>query len=197
MDTNWQLQSSIHLLNNFCADTETFSYRALAHLKLEGLILRVNTEARELTMVVSTDPDYQTLRSHLKPDQRLYQLLGLHFRIVQILYGLRNEPIEKAIQLETISLLSCTNSTDVRDPNSLGSKLRRALNVALQGHISMLWLQDENDIQQLKNLWMRARVTQLLEEHGIMHCYNFTDQVVKLWKPSHPEEGERIIITIK
>ena len=94
MVTNWNLQNSIYLLNDFCADTKTFSLRRLA-LKLKGLTLQVNTELRELTMAVGTDQDYQILRQQLAPSQRLYQLLGIHVKKVHLAYGLPNEPIEK------------------------------------------------------------------------------------------------------
>jgi Tat protein secretion system quality control protein TatD with DNase activity len=197
MDTNWHLQTSIHLLNNFCADRETFSYRALAHLKLEGLILRVNAKQQELTMIISTDEDYQTLREFLKPSQRLYQLLGIHFKMVHLVYGLPNEPAEKGIHLETFSLDSSPQSTDLRAPNSLGSRLRRALNIALQGHIGMLWLHNTDDIERLEALWKRGRITQLLDKQGIMHCYDFSEQLVKLWKTEQVDESKRVVITIK
>jgi hypothetical protein len=197
MDTNWDLQTSIHLLNEFCADTELFSFRALVHLKLKGLRLQVNTERQELTMIISTDQDYQTLRWYLTPEKRLYQLLGLHFKNVHLVYGLLKESIEKHIHLETISFTSLANLTDLRDPNSLGARLRRALNIALQGHIGVLWLDRDEDVEHLDKLWKRGRVTQLLEKNEIMHCYDFSERLVKLWKHSDVAEDERVVITIK
>ncbi len=194
MDTNWHLQSSIYMLNQFCADTETFSKRALARLRLKGVALQVNQQ--ELTLVINADQDYQILRRYLTPKQRLYQLLGLHFKKVHIIYGLLNEPIPKSVHLETISLNSSTHSSDLRDPNSLGARLRRAINIALQGHIGVLWLHNEHDIEHLDALWKRGRVVELFQKHEIMYCYDANENSVKLGKLHCLEEGDRIVITI-
>ncbi len=196
MDTNWHLQSSVYMLNQFCADTETFSVRALARLRLKGLALQVNAEEEELTLVINADQDYQILRRYLTPKQRLYQLLGLHFKKVQIVYGLLNESIQNSIHLETILLNSSAHSSDLRDPNSLGARLRRAINIALQGHIGVLWLHNENDIEHLETLWKRGRVAELFQKHEIMYCYDASEKSVKLGKLHCLEESGRIVITI-
>jgi hypothetical protein len=196
MDSNWPLQSSIYMLNQFCADTDTFSVRALARLKLKGLALQVNVEQETLTLVIYADQDYQMLRKHLIPQKRLYQLLGLHFKKVQIVYGLPNESVENSVHLETISLNSSTDPRDLRDPNSLGARLRRAINIALQGHIGVLWLHNEHDIENLEALWKRGRVAELFQKHEIMYCYDVHEQSVKLGKPDCLEDSNRIVITI-
>jgi hypothetical protein len=197
MDTGRVLRNSIHLLNEFCAENETFSFKVLPFLKLERLGLRVNIESRELIIFISTDPDYQMLRAHLMPEQRLYQLLGIHFKQVQIVFGSLNDPIEKAIYLETISLDSSADSTDLRHPRTLGARLRRALNIVLQGHTVVLWLYDNTDVDSFKQLWVRTRVIQLFEEHKIMHHYDSQKRLVELWKIRCFDEGDGIVITIK
>ena len=136
-----------------------------------------------------------------------FSILGYHlfsnfrevlFKTVHIVYGLPNEPAEKGIHLETFSLDFATQSTDLRAPNSLGSRLRRSLNIALQGHIGMLWLHNNDDVERLEALWKRGRITQLLEKHKIMHCHDLSEQLVKLWKVDHQiEESKRVVITIK
>ena len=197
MDTQWVLQNSIHLLNEFCADSETFSFRVLPFLKLKRLGLKVNIEKRELIMIVNADQDYQTLRAHLMPKQRLYQLLSMHFKKVRIVYGSLNEPIEKAVHLESILLTSLADSTNLRNPKSLGARLRRALNIVLQGHAARLWLHNQYDVEYFKKFWRRVRVKQLLEEHEIMYHYDFSNQLVKLWKLRCSDKGKNIVITIK
>ena len=196
MITNLNLQTSIHLLNDFCADEKTFSFRRLTFLRLRGLALQVNAELHELTLIVNSMEDYQyILQEHLTTEKRLYQLLGLHFNEVQIKFGLPGDSIDESIHLETISLRYSESSTGLRDVNSLGTRLRRALNVALQGHTGVLWLHDD-DMEHLKTLWKRGRVTQLIEKHGIMHSYDPNGKTVKLWKQSSNEEKHDIITTI-
>ena len=196
MNTNWHLQSSIYMLNQFCADTESFSARALAHLRFKGFALQVNAEQQELTLVIYADQDYQTLRRYLTPKQRLYQLLGLHFKKVHIVYGLLNESIPNSVHLETIWLNSSTHLSDLRDPNSLGARLRRAINIALQGHIGVLWLHHENDIEHLEVFWKRGRVVELFKKHEIMYCYDANEKSVKIGKFHCLEQGDKIVITI-
>lgn len=193
---NWDLQNSLHLLNEFCADTNTFSFAKLAALKLKGLTLRVNAERQEITIVISTEQDYQTIQWHLTPSKRLYQLLGIHFKKVHIVFGMLDEPVENGIYLETISLVYCAHSTDLRDANSLGTRLRRTLNVALQGHIGVLRLHDDNDVKFLRKLWERGRITQLIEKYGIVPFDDDSGQLVKLWTPRRLENGEEIVIII-
>ena len=197
MDTGRVLRNSIYLLNEFCADSETFSFKVLPFLKLERLGLRINIESQELIIFISTDPDYQMLRAHLMPEQRLYQLLGIHFKQVQIVFGSKNAPIEKSIYLETISLDSSADLTDLRHPRTLGARLRRALNIVLQGHTVVLWLYDDTDVDSFKQLWVRTRVIQLFEEHKIMHHYDSEKRLVELWRVRCFDEGNGIVITIK
>ncbi|HDN26527.1 MAG TPA: hypothetical protein ENG03_05435 [Thioploca sp.] len=196
MVTNWHLQSSIYLLNDFCADTQSFSLKKLAFLKLKGVTLQVNAELRELTIAIGTDQDYQILCGQLTPGKRLYQLLGIHFEKVHLAYDLPNEPVEKSILIETILLTSSTELTDLRDPNSLGARLRRTLNVALQGHIGALRLHDNDEVKHLRKLWERGRVIEIIEKYEMMHCYDSSIKLVKLWQPRHLKDAESVMIII-
>jgi len=64
--------------------------------------------------------------------------------------------------LETVGLNHARQATDLRDANSLGARLRRTLNVALQGHIGVLRLYDDNDANTLRALWECGYITQLM-----------------------------------
>ena len=185
MITNLNLQTSIHLLNDFCSDEKAFSFNRLAHLRLRGLILQINAESQELTLIINDMEDYQSiLQEHLISGKRFYQLLGLHFKEVLLKFNVPGDSIENSIYLETVALRRSvsSNNTGLRDDNSLGTRLRRALNMALQGHTGVLWLHDDNDVEQLHTLWKRGRVTQLIEKHNIMHSYDPNGKTVKLWK---------------
>jgi hypothetical protein len=184
---------SIHLLNEFCADSDTFSFRGLAFLKLKGLNLRVDTEQQELTMIVSTDQDYRILHTYLIPEQRLYQLLGMHFQKVHIVLNLSDEPVRS----KTFLLISFCKFTDLRQLESVGARLRRALNIALQEHTAVLWLYNNDELEHFKKLWKRARVTQLLDKHKIIHNYDADRQLIKLWKLHSSDEGRNIVVTIE
>jgi len=197
MDIYGNLQSSIYLLNDFCADTEIFSFRKLAHLRLKGVPLHVDAARQELTMVVSTEEDYHLLGRYLAANNRLYQLLELHFKKVHIVFGIPNDSLENSIHLKTISLEKKVDSTDLRDVETIGARLRRAFNVVLQGHIVQLWLYDDNDIAHFKKLWKRRRITELIQQHKIMHSYDVSGRLVKLWKSSVSEDHESVCITIK
>ncbi len=189
--THCDLQSSIHLINDFCADTETFSFNKLTFLKLKGLTLRINAELQELTMVINTAQDSQALLCHLTPHKRLYQLLGQHFKQVHIELDKEDEP---NILLESIPL-AC-DPTGLRDINSLGARLRRTLNVALQGHICVLKLHDDQEIAYLKTLLERKRVKQLFRKYGIIHCYDVDCKFVHICKASLLEECKQTVIVI-
>jgi hypothetical protein len=193
----WNLKNtihySIHLLNEFCADSDAFSFRGLAFLKLKGLDLRMNTEQQELTMIVCTDQDYQILQTYLIPEQRLYQLLGMHFKKVHIVLNLSDEPVRSI----TILLISFCKFTDLRQLESVGARLRRALNIALQEHTAVLWLYNNDEVEHFKKLWKRARVSQLLEKHKIIHNYDVERQLIKLWKRHSSDEGGNIVVTIE
>ncbi|MBE9562304.1 MAG: hypothetical protein IMF12_05515 [Proteobacteria bacterium] len=206
MDSQWLLLNSIHLLNDFCAETKSFSFRRLVFLRLKELHLQVNTESQKLIMGITSDENYHILHDHLLPGHRLHQLLSIHFKKVSLIYeikdksnGTKDKSKETAVPilLETIELNSSTSSCDLRNANLLGSRLRRALNVALQGHTCILWLHTDNDVEHLQRLWRRARVTKLLEEHKIHYKNDFAARMVRLWKERPSEEGEGVVITIE
>lgn len=190
---SWNLQVNIRLLNDFCADIDTFSYQKLAVLKLDSFTLQVDRLAQELTIIVSSVPDYHTLRAQLIPNQRLYQLLGLHFRQAHLVLRL---PDNHSIRLDSILLENSPNTTDLRDIHSLGARLRRALNVAFQGHISILKLYGDKDEERLRKLWERGRITQLIEKYGIIPFDDSSGQIIKLWRPRHLAEHEKIVIIV-
>ncbi|MDM8568139.1 hypothetical protein QUF50_01215 [Thiotrichales bacterium HSG1] len=199
MDSHWLLLNSIHLLNDFCAEMKSFSYERLTFLKLKELHLQVDTKLQELAMGVTSDENYHTLHKQLLSGQRLHQLLSIHFRKVHIVYEITNRTKVSSppVLLETIELNSSTNTCDLRNANFLGARLRRALNVALQGHTCILWLHTDDDIEHLQKLWQRGRVTKLLEEHQINYNNDFAAKMIKLWQDRSPEEGEGIVITIE
>jgi hypothetical protein len=196
MTNHWNLQSSINMLNDFCADIQNFSYIKLAALKLRGLTLKVNAEGHELSILISTEDDYQAIQWHLTPNKRMTQLLGLHFKKVHIVFGAPDEPLENGIYLDTVSLERRPHQLELRDVNSVGARFRRVLNVALQGHIGVLRLHDDSEVGQLRALWERGRITQLLEKYDIVPFDDNSGELVKLWKPRRLEEGEQPIIII-
>jgi len=193
------LLNSIHLLNDFCAEMKSFSFKRLATLKLKELILQVNAESQEIVMGITSDENYHILHEHLLPGKRLHQLLSIHFETAHIVYEILNQSVENSVPvfLETIELKSSTTTCDLRNANLLGSRLRRALNVALQGHTCILWLHTDYDIEHLQLLWQRGRVAKLLTEHNINCSNNFEERMVKLWKNRSPEEGKGIVVTIE
>ncbi|MCK5719602.1 MAG: hypothetical protein KAH84_06590 [Thiomargarita sp.] len=201
MDNQRTLTNSIRLLNEFCADREMFSTKALTFLKLQKLKLYVDDEQQILTIAISTDKDYQVLRTHLVTKKRLYQLLTIHFKLVRIVFGLLDELLENMVHLETIKL-SATNIneiTDLRDPESLGARLRRALNIVLQGHTVILWLYQNNDVKHFNKLWKRERILKLLKDYNILYNYDVNNQLVKLWRGNQEaaSQSKNIIITIR
>jgi len=197
MITNeWDLQSSIYLINDFCAETETFSYRRLAHFKFRGIKLGVNEPDGELTIVIGNEDDYQILQANLMPGRRFYQLLGLHFKRVLIRFGHLEDAINNTIYLETIALVRSAKENELRDINRLGARLRRTLNVALQGHIGVLKLHNDEEHKQLKKLWERGRIAQLLEQYGIEPFDDSNGELVKFWRPRRLEPDENIVIII-
>ncbi len=195
MDSRWLLLNSIHLLNDFCAEMKGFSFKRLATIKLKELTLQVNAESQEIVMGITSNENYHILHEHLLSGQRLHQLLSIHFEIAHIIYEIADK--EQAILLETIKLSSLTTTCDLRNANFLGSRLRRALNVALQGHTCILWLHTDDDVKHLQRLWERDRVVKLLEEHEINFNNNFEERMVKLWKSRSLEEGAGIVVTIE
>lgn len=193
--TEKTLQNSIRVLNDFCSDTEAFSYHSLAHLVLDNLGLHIDAEKQEISLIISTVENYQTLLHQLNPSKRLHQLLSLHFQKAHLFFGTEGESVEKGIFLDTIMLGKGVEFLEVRNPEALGARLRRALNIALQGHIGVLRLTDERDISSLRAIWQRGRVTQLLNGYGIV-AFDDDKGLVKLWKPRRLEEGEQPIVII-
>ncbi len=193
-----ELSSSIHLLNDFCADVRRFSYTKLAALRLRGLLLNINVPRQELTLVVGSETDYQTLVEQLVPEKRLHQLLSIHFKKVQVGFGLQGEPADKSIMLEKIILESDTNPDDLRDMADIGARFRRALNVAMQGHVGVLRLHGDKDAEHLRSLWERGRITMLIEKYNISTANDTDRRLIKLWKPRNPDESnnEEVVIFI-
>lgn len=195
MGKNWELQVSINLINDFCADPKTFSYKKLGFLRLKKLTLEVDAEQKTLSFVVSTQEDYQHLMMNLMPEARLHQLLSFYFKKVYIYFGVQGEPLQNAVYLDTIYLAQSAKVSELREMN-IGARLRRTMNVALQGHVGVLRLRDEKDAQLLRKLWSRGRVEQLLEKYDIVPFDDDKGKFVKLWKPHRLEEGENIIIIV-
>ncbi len=192
----WKLQSSINLLNDFCADTQNFSYSRLAALKLFSFALEVDPPNQGLSILFSTDETYQALQWHLNPHRRLYQLLSLHFKKVHLFFGASSEPLDNAIYLDSIQLQTAQDRTELRDINSIGARFRRTLNIALQGHVGVLRFYDDQEIEQLRNLWERGRIEQLLETYDIIPFDDSSGQIIKLWRPRRFHEGEQVIVII-
>jgi len=190
------LQSTINLLNDFCADTQNFSYAKLVSIKLKGLTLKVEQTMGELSLMVNTEEDYQMLQWCLTPQKRFYELLGLHFKKVHLFFGAPDESIEQGIYLDTILLRAIPNCTGLRDANLLGTRFRRILNVALQGHIGVLKIDDNDEIEQLRIFWEGGRITQLLEKYDIVAFDDASGKIIKLWRPRRFKEGEQPVIVI-
>lgn len=195
MGKNWELQVTINLINDFCADPKTFSYKKLSFLRLKKLTLEVDAEQKILSFIISTQEDYQHLMMYLMPEARLHQLLSLYFKKVGVYFGVQDEPLQNAIYLDTIHLAQPAKVSELREMN-IGARLRRTINVAFQGHVGVLQLRDEKDVQLLRKLWSRGRVEQLLEKYDIVPFDDDKGRFVKLWKPHSLEEGENIIIVI-
>lgn len=191
------LQSTINLLNDFCSDTQRFSYARLAALRLPGITLQVNAKRRELSLVISSDEHYQTLLWYLTPDKRIYQLLALHFSKIHIGFGVQNEPVSNSVYLQTITLYSAVTQHDLRDANKLGSRLRRTLNVALQGHIGVLHLNQHNDFEHLEALWRRGRIEQLIKKYEIVPFDDDNGSMVKFWRPHALKSQEQVVIVVE
>jgi hypothetical protein len=189
------LQNDLHLINELCADIQTFSYHYLTHLALDHVSLEVDVNKKEIAFVINNIENYQGLLLHLIPNKRFYQLLSLHFRCVHLVFGTVSEPIEKGVFLDTILLGRSPESLQLRDHKALGARLRRALNIALQGHIGVLQLNSDRDFSSLRMIWQRGRVTQLLEGHGIV-AFDDEQGLIKLWKPRRLADGEQPIAIV-
>lgn len=191
------LQSTINILNDFCSDTQHFSYARLAALRLPGITLQVNAKRHELTLVISSEEHYQTLLWYLTPDKRIYQLLALHFNKIHIGFGVQNEPVSNSVYLQTISLSAAVTPHDLRDANKLGAKLRRTLNVALQGHVGVLHLSQHSDFEHLEALWRRGRIEQLIKKYDIVPFDDDNGSMVKFWRPHALKSQEQVVIVVE
>jgi hypothetical protein len=85
--TNLRLQTSIHILNEFCSDPDRFSYAKLSLLKLPAMTLHVNMLKKALTLIISSEEDYSLLLWHLTPGKRLHQLMSMFFKRILIGFG--------------------------------------------------------------------------------------------------------------
>jgi len=191
------LQSTINILNDFCSDIQHFSYAKLAALRLPGITLQVNAKHHELSLVVSSEEHYQTLLWYLTPDKRIYQLLAMHFNKIHIGFGVQNEPVSNSIYLQTISLYSEVTTHDLRDVDKLGAKLRRTLNVALQGHIGVLQLSHAHDFEHLEALWQRGRIEQLIQKYSIVPFDDGNERIIKFWRPRALKSHEQVVIVVE
>jgi len=191
------LQSTINILNDFCSDIQHFSYAKLAALRLPGITLQVNAKHHELSLVVSSEEHYQTLLWYLTPDKRIYQLLAMHFNKIHIGFGVQNEPVSNSIYLQTISLYSEVTTHDLRDVDKLGAKLRRTLNVALQGHIGVLQLSHAHDFEHLEALWQRGRIEKLIQKYSIVPFDDGNERIIKFWRPRALKSHEQVVIVVE
>jgi len=191
------LQSTINILNDICSDIQHFSYAKLAALRLPGITLQVNAKHHELSLVVSSEEHYQTLLWYLTPDKRIYQLLAMHFNKIHIGFGVQNEPVSNSIYLQTISLYSEVTTHDLRDVDKLGAKLRRTLNVALQGHIGVLQLSHAHDFEHLEALWQRGRIEQLIQKYSIVPFDDGNERIIKFWRPRALKSHEQVVIVVE
>jgi hypothetical protein len=191
------LQSTLNILNDFCSDIQHFSYAKLAALRLPGITLQVNAKHHELTFVISSEEHYQTLLWYLTPDKRIYQLLAMHFNKIHIGFGVQYEPVSNSIYLQTIPLHSAVTTHDLRDVDKLGAKLRRTLNVALQGHIGVLQLTHGSDFEHLEALWQRGRIEQLIQKYNIVPFDDGNERIVKFWRPRALKSHEQVVIVVE
>ncbi|MEK7991311.1 MAG: hypothetical protein VSS52_009920 [Thiotrichaceae bacterium] len=191
-----RLQTSIHILNEFCSDPHRFSYAKLSLLKLPAMTLHVNMLKKALTLIISSEEDYSLLLWHLTPGKRLHQLMSRFFKRILIGFGGQGESIEHCIILDHIMLDGLVQPSDLRSLDSLGERLRRTINIALQGHVGVLLLQGNEDTQHLKRLWMRGRIEKLLDAHHIVPFDDDSGRLIKLWKPHSVEEGQGIVIVV-
>jgi len=190
------LQDDIRMLNDLCADTNTFSYSRLAAFRFPNFTLDVNPIQHELTIVISTEEAHGILLDQLHSTQRLAQLLSIHFKKVHIAFGVQGEPASNAIILDTVLLKFQQGVTEIRDTVHLGARLRRALNIALRGHVGVLKFKNDKEAKQLRLLLKRDRIKQLMARYDLMPFDDDSGKIVKFWKPRHLEEGEKIIIIV-
>lgn len=191
------LQSTVNILNDFCSDIQHFSYAKLAALRLPGITLQVNAKHHELTLVISSEEHYQTLLWYFTPNKRIYQLLAMHFDKIHISFGVQHEPVSNSICLQTILLSSAVTTRDLRDVDQLGAKLRRTLNVALQGHIGVLHLNHTSDFEHLEALWQRGRIEQLIQKYSIVPFDDDNGNIIKFWRPHALKSHEQVVIVVE
>ncbi len=190
-------QESIYLLNDFCADIQSFSYHKLANLRFHNLLLHIDAEKKELIMVICNEVDYQALNKLLLPDQRLYQLLSIHFKKVSVAFGLQGETVDQSILLKKIALFSEIPDDNLRALDDLGARFRRALNVAMQGHISVLKLHGDEEAEKLRELWERGRIMHLIEKYKICSTDDLQQKVVKIWTSDSLQDEKAQVILIE
>jgi len=190
------LQNSVRLLNDFCADTETFSFSGLSAFKFRNLCLKVDAILKELTLIVCNEQDYQAIQWLLGPGKRLRQLLGLHFNQVHIAFSMCESTLEYGILLETVPLKLSVSPSKLREATVLGTKLRRAMNIALQGHVSLLKLNGEEDVNTLDALLKRKRVVQIFEQYQLSKSYSEDGMSVKMWRANYRHGCKDITIIV-
>jgi len=190
------LQNSVRLLNDFCADTETFTFSGLSAFKFQNLCLKINVILKELTLIVCNEQDYQAMQWLLGPGKRLHQLLSLHFNQVHIAFSLCESTLEQGILIETIPLKLLVSPSKLREASVLGTKLRRAMNIALQGHVSLLKLNSENDVKTLDVLLKRKRVVRIFEQYQLSKSYSEDCRSVKMWRANYRHGCKDITIIV-
>ena len=190
------LQNSVRLLNDFCADTETFTFSGLSAFKFRNLCLKVDAVLKELTLIVCNEQDYQAIQWLLSPGKRLHQLLSLHFNQVHIAFSLCESTLEQGILIETIPLKLLVSPSKLREASVLGTKLRRAMNIALQGHVSLLKLNSENDVKTLDVLLKRKRVVRIFEQYQLSKSYSEDCSSVKMWRANYRHGCKDITIIV-
>jgi len=190
------LQNSVRLLNDFCADTETFSFAGLSAFKFKNLCLKVDAILKELTLVVCNEQDYQAIQWLLTPGKRLHQLLSLHFNQVHIAFSVYELAPEHNVLLETIPLRFSVTPSKLREATVLGTKLRRAMNIALQGHVSLLKLNSQEDVEALETLLQRKRVIKIFEQYQLSKSYSEDGRSVKMWRANYRHGCKDITIIV-
>ena len=134
------------------------------------------------------------MMEHLHHGQRLHQLLSIHFKKVSLAFGLLGETAQKSIVLDEIALDDVLSHDSLRDMADFGSRFRRALNIALQGHIGVLKLHGDSDAENLRLLWERGRVSELIEKYNIATANDPQHHTLKLWKPRQETQKEIVIV---
>ncbi len=189
---SWNIKTSIYLLNNLCADINGFSYDYLNAVQFEGISLWADETKKVLTLTVLDYDIIEEFYQHLNYHKRLYKLLGLHFETLL----LKLDHDGQCYLIESVEL-NCKKdemgqflSKELRGQSELGLRLRRAINIALQGHIALLRVKNEEEASGLRELWQGGRMEKLSERYGIVPFDDNDANVIKFWQPnldqSHP-----------